>query len=349
MSTEASESKGSFRAGLYALAIPAIMTAIALGAAYSEREKTNYYAHTLLRLSPRHPKIIFTTNEDRPGIDEIQLELMVMMKSRQVMNNALSDSEVVKRELIKGKPDAVAWLASQIQVKALGGGFIEIGMEGDQPQDLPVIVNAVAKAYLNEVVNRDVTLRQKRLDELTKIWATFQRDSKSKRNAIRKLKTNSGSDDKPTLTLMQQYAIENQAMIKREMLEIDAKIRRLEGESEGLLGKPSAKTTDHSEAAKTQEERAAGLKSMIAILSKQKDRLTKEYDLSNEDQTKVIGSNLDLTDMTQAIAFSEQAAKTVGEEIEKVKVELNAPRRVEIYDMAIPPTIKTMPSERNKK
>jgi succinoglycan biosynthesis transport protein ExoP len=90
-----------------------------------------------------------------------------LIKSHDVMNRALNDQEfgVAKLEVLRNEPDPFLFLDENVQVTFQEGNeIITVGMKSENSENAQKIVNAVVKAYLKQVVEREV-LRKKELLE----------------------------------------------------------------------------------------------------------------------------------------------------------------------------------------
>ena len=155
---------------------------------------------------------------------------------------------------------------------------------------------------------------------------------------MHKLALSAGSDDKETLTLMQQYEIERQSRIKQEMLSLDSEIRRYGAELEVLKeGKVMPEAPEGIAPAKAAKERIGQLTYKTVILSKLRSHLHLEWEGSKEQAKVMTVKALDLTQMKQEIALAEKTAEVIGNEIEVLNVELQAPPRVRMLESAVVP------------
>lgn len=284
-----------------------------------------YKATALLMVSANHPKILFDTNEPKQDLAAFQRQTLAVIKGRMVMNAALSDPNLVELKIGEGESDRAAWLASQLKTSFVGE-ILEIRMDGEEKAVLPIVVNAVANAYLTEIVNVEANERQKRLDGLKRIWGKYQDDLRSKRESLRKLAMYAGSDDKDTLTLMKQYQIEQQGRIKGEMLSTESEIRKLKAEIAVLSRRKN-----------TPDSRMEALTEKVEVLTQLEKALRTEWEGSKEVATDLTLKTLDLGQMTEEIRLAEKTALAIGSEIEILKVELQAPSRARMFEQAVEP------------
>lgn len=90
-----------------------------------------------------------------------------LIKSHDVMNRALNDQEfgVAKLEVLRNEPDPFLFLDENVLVTFQEGNeIITVGMKSENSDNAQKIVNAVVKAYMKQVVEREV-LRKKELLE----------------------------------------------------------------------------------------------------------------------------------------------------------------------------------------
>ena len=85
---------------------------------------------------------------------------------------------------------------------------MRLSLAGDRPQDLSALVNAVSDAYLDEVLSKDHTDRSASSSKLKTLLDEYTERLTARRTELRKLAEKVGSDDKNTLALKQQFAIQ---------------------------------------------------------------------------------------------------------------------------------------------
>lgn len=99
------------------------------------------------------------------------------LKSERVLDAALSDSryKIAATETLKAQKDPLRYLEEKLVVDASEGSgeIITVRLEGDRPEDLAPIVNAVKDAFLKTVVDEDVTKKTGVKDLLEKIKLTL--------------------------------------------------------------------------------------------------------------------------------------------------------------------------------
>lgn len=223
------------RRSALALGIAIVLAAAAGPAAWFLIPMT-YKAEAKLHVAAQAPKILFSTvdNSQDLGGDSYkryQSTQQTLLKSHLVLAAALLDPKVAHYKMIRDHVDPIDWLQKTLGVDfASGSEVMEISLSGSDPEEIAGIVNAVKKAYMDEVVNVDLKRRTERFDHLKKMREHYTELLKKKRDTMRKLAESVGSNDRETLALRQQYAMEHLQFLQKERLEIQSQRRRLEVE-----------------------------------------------------------------------------------------------------------------------
>ena len=120
--------------------------------------------------------------------------------------------------MIREQARPADWLAENLQAQFLQGTeVLQISLDGKYPEELARLVNAVTNTYIEEVANGDLKRRVQRRELLKKLSNTKFAELKSRRDALRTLAQKAGSDDRQTLVLKQQYAIELGTDVRKEL------------------------------------------------------------------------------------------------------------------------------------
>lgn len=222
------------RRSLPAIGLGFLAAAIAGPAVWFLMPKS-FSAQARLQIAAQAPKILFQTVETQEvGSDaykRYQSTQQALVKSQLVLNAALSDPKIRNYSTIRKQVDQVAWLQEKLKVDFLTGSEVmEITLSGDNPEEVAGIVNAVKKAYMDEVVNKDAKQRTDRHSNLKKIKDRYAENLKQRRETKRKLAETVGSDDRETLALRQQYAMEHLAHLQKELLSVQSKKRLVQSQ-----------------------------------------------------------------------------------------------------------------------
>ena len=154
---------------------------------------------------------------------------MIQLKSRFVINTALEQPGINELKMIREQARPAEWLAENLQAQFLQGTeVLQISLDGKDPEELARLVNAVTNTYIEEVANGDLKRRVQRRELLKKLSNTKFAELKSRRDALRTLAQRAGSDDRQTLVLKQQYAIELGTDVRKDLREVQSQKRKLE-------------------------------------------------------------------------------------------------------------------------
>ncbi len=130
-------------------------------------------AETLFQVSGTEPVL---AGDSRPEFDAREYELfqktqVALVKSDFVLRAAVRDPAIGSLDMLTGQPDKVAWLAENLEVGFVDDSeilSIRLSSSRGKPEELRQLVDAVAKAYMDEVVydrrqkdlnNRDMLAR----------------------------------------------------------------------------------------------------------------------------------------------------------------------------------------------
>jgi capsular exopolysaccharide synthesis family protein len=216
-----------------ALSVAILLTAIAAPAALFLVPEAKYKAQARLLVAAQPPKVLFQTVETEGHDDykRYQNTQQTLVKSQLVLKAAMRDRKLDNLPMVRKQADPIAWLQDELKVEFVANSEVmEIALSGDSPKELAVIVNAMSEAYMDQVVNFELKPRQERHDRLKTIQTAYKENLKERREMLRKLAESVGSDDRTTLALQQQYAIEHREYLRRQREEVQAKKRVLQAQ-----------------------------------------------------------------------------------------------------------------------
>ncbi len=215
---------------------------LASGSAAAEPEKAaesaaKKYTATAYLLVERHePHILPRSAEkdDPADFESYRATQMQLFKSPYVLIAALRDPKVQKQPGIKreeARHRAVAWLGKEIRVKCpdTKSGVVNVSLTSSDPNEAAVLVNAVVKAYINEVVDVERQMRRDRLSDLQQISAEKENEVRTRREQLKRELETIGAGDEQTMAARMQLAMGMYAEFQREF-------QRMRGERRVLLG-----------------------------------------------------------------------------------------------------------------
>lgn len=189
---------------------------------------SNLTARALLHVEASPPAVVFAKGESRADFQSYQRTQVALVKSRLVLNAALRNPDVANIAVIRDSVDPVAWLQKELQVDfSVAPEILRIALSGSHAEELEVIVDRVAKAYLDEIVNKEDNKKRERLDKLKEIYDRYEDSLRRKRRTVRELSESVGTGDPHTLALKQRFAQEQLAWTEKELLQLESDLRKL--------------------------------------------------------------------------------------------------------------------------
>jgi polysaccharide biosynthesis transport protein len=215
-----------------ALILGVLSGALGAGGAYLFVPPSKYMAQSKLHVATFQPKILLETAEQRSEFRTYQKTQEAMIRSRGVLSKALAAPEVARMELVRRQLDPLEWLERELQIDfANGSEIMRIAMSSHNAGEPAVLVNAVTRAYLDEVVNEGERERQLRVDIMTKQWKDYQETLRSKRVELRKQAALAGSDNQQVVALIRSSKQDNLARAEDDLSRLRNEIRTLEIEA----------------------------------------------------------------------------------------------------------------------
>jgi len=150
--------------------------------------------------------------------------------------------------LLSGEKDQVDWLQEEIRVHFPGDAEImEISLVAGNPEEAAIVVNAVVKAYMEEVFNTTRRERNERRLKLDQIVAEKDVALRKMRDNQQRLAISLGTGDPDALALKQKIAIQEWADFQRQLATTDFHHRQaladLKAQEALLAAAPTIKIT----------------------------------------------------------------------------------------------------------
>jgi capsular exopolysaccharide synthesis family protein len=211
-----------------AMGLAAVCAALATVAAWFLVPPTRYKASVLLQVAALPGKFLLETSDPKPDFKIYQATQLALIKSRLVLNAALNHPGVATlASARKDVGDPVEWLEKQIKVDLpTNSDLIQISIYSEHPEEIAPLANAVADAYMEEIVTKEYNERRARCDRMKEFLDAYQESLTEKRARRRKLAESVGSDNRQTLALRQQAVFEDLAAEKKELARVQAELRR---------------------------------------------------------------------------------------------------------------------------
>ncbi|MHB1424365.1 MAG: exopolysaccharide transport family protein [Gemmataceae bacterium] len=209
----------------------AVFALFASAAAYLVPAK--YTAYALLEIAESEPEPLIPDQKHSSSASERYFEntQVALIKSRPILLAALRRPAVAELGIIRGHEDPAAWLEENLKVAFLEKtDILRISLDGTEPKELAVLVNAVKDAYMEEEVNEHRKKKLKDIDELDRIYLTSSEKIRNQRDALNDLAKKLQSNDVQALNIRQKAALEKYAALQRELTQLQAQIRLTEFE-----------------------------------------------------------------------------------------------------------------------
>jgi len=184
---------------------------------------------------------------------------MARLKSNHVITSALRAPGIASLGVLADKDDPVEWLEHALQIRfPKDGEVMEIKLIGteDEKEDLVNLVNAVVKAYEDEVLARDRQQQANQLERAQRALDDLQQAISQQLEELNHLVEESENVAGDKGRLLQQLDAEDRARIEQEILRLEAQ------------------ATDPAVAGK--EEYASAIHEQIARLNKRSSELRKQ-------------------------------------------------------------------------
>jgi hypothetical protein len=257
----------------------------------------------------------------------------VLIKSRMVIDPALHQPGISELAAIKSQADPITWLEQFLDATRLKDTqLLQIALgahSGASNNGQAVIINAVVRAYMEQVVNSDTKRRADRHAKLKKVKQTYADIIRERRETQRKLALSVGNNAPLTNP-------EKNSMLRRQegLLERQLKLRLDRAEAETLLERRRKLAGAQTEPVRKE---IAQLEDRLAVLTAHERVLQEAIQEVASDKHRSDASALDLRELEDEISQMEGASRKIAAEVEALNIELDASPRVRIIEQAVAP------------
>jgi hypothetical protein len=278
---------------------------------------------TLLHVPPQRG-IVFKEGGGNGDLKNHQRTQVAKLKSRLVLGIALRDPKVAKLSIVQEQIEPVEWLEKEVE-----GDFpdapeiLRISMKGDKPEQLTVLVDAIAQAYKREIVDNEKNKRLEKLNTVRALREKYEEQLRDRQRTQREIEQNAGGQDATARALVLSFERQNLAMNERQLLETQSKLREARTELELLEARGKAPEPTVLEL----RARIASLQGMEKVLVKEFERLRKVVqDLAQN------GSKLDA--FRDDLQHIENLTKRLISEEQALNAELEVPLEFKVLEEA---------------
>jgi hypothetical protein len=312
---------------LYGMAAALVLGGAALGAGATyltlrpAHKEAHYTAYVKLFIQ-RDPEQLLSRE---PRLTDAQFDSLVrtqvaLLRDRAVLYAALRDKRVkpLNLEAEARNIPVVEWLEKGLKVDfPEGPEIMRVSLDGDDPEVPKALVAAVVDAYLEEYSNDLTQRREERIKKLEGIRDNYKRlvdGLRKKRDELNKLV---GLNADKAIAGRQALREKRVERVQTDLVKADADLRRLEIERK------------LAEAREGEKSRLAMLDEQITFNRELKrtleDTLAQLEKAKNDEASHIIGFD----DGKKDLEHAEERLAVVNTEIDKAKVEKEAPSRVQ--------------------
>lgn len=200
-------------------------------------------AAVVFHIASQTPSVLDPTSNSQVDFASYKASQAALVKRRLTLNAALKEPGISGLQVIRtAEPDPLSWLDRKLTVDSrTGSEFMRVSIEGDNGEELRLLLDAVAKAYLADVDERDNGQRRRRLAKLIEVHKSYQEEVTKSQKAIDSIAAALSTKDGPTLIALDSVLREDLRVATRERSAIVDERQLAEGELAGLdavLGKP---------------------------------------------------------------------------------------------------------------
>jgi uncharacterized protein involved in exopolysaccharide biosynthesis len=139
-------------------------------------------ATALFRVDSEPKSLVFDVDRTTQKFEILQKTQLALLKSYFVLQAAIRDQAIASLSIFAGESDPVQWLQDNLAVDfPQQSEILSISLSGDDPsEDQRKVVDAVAKAYVNEVLFADRNRRLVMRDALSRSLSKIDDELKDK-------------------------------------------------------------------------------------------------------------------------------------------------------------------------
>ena len=166
-----------------------------------------------------------------------------LIKSPFVLTSALRRPGISSLSTLSAEDDPVGYLMRNIQVSApMDSEVVQVRMRGEDPKEVTQIVNAVAQAYLSDVVNKEKSERLNRRDMLERKYKENMAEVRSSLDTYNNLAKTLGTADTAEVATQRSLLLDHLGTLRaqlnqtqRDLTLIDAELAIMDAKDRGEI------------------------------------------------------------------------------------------------------------------
>ncbi len=286
----------------------------------------------LLLIEEREPQLLSDAQRPNPAGGDAAVfrrTQVVLLKSRPVLQAALRVRGVADLTIAKQQADPAAWLEKNLDVALIDNtGVVRVRVTEGSAAERAALANAVADAYLEEVVGAEARQKQERREHLHKLRQVYEDSLRQKRKSLHEMGVVLGA----SRSLRQEFDREDLAGFRKELQRV--RLAKVAAQARlNCLKRAAAKEGVPEAAAKLEDE--------VAVLAEQEKLLKGEIaplaEAAEAVSRREMAEKTELASVREEVAAAEQMAKRIASEVAVMEVETQARPRVRLLQRAEAP------------
>jgi len=152
-----------------------------------------------------------------------------------VLNAALQNPKCSELQSRKNEPDLAGWLKSKLRITfPEHSEIMQVSLSGANREELVILVNAVADAYIANVVDAERNLLDERISKLKNIQFEETQKLKDSLNEMRRMAASLGTSETETLNVKQKNMLDELANVRSESIRSQFDLNRANAELASL-------------------------------------------------------------------------------------------------------------------
>lgn len=322
--------KGLRRRWMLALSLGLLCAGTAAAATWFLVPPPKHSARTLLYVPPIRP-FLFHTQEALPRLEDHQRTQVAMIKSRLVLNSALREPKVAQLSVVTQEVEPIDWLEKEIKVDfSTAPEVLRIMMVGDRPEELTVLVDAIRKAYLREIIENEKNKRRERLSTLRELRTKYEEQLRTSRDTQKMIEEKAGGRNAGARTLLLSFVQQHLAAAERELLQTQSDLRKSRLELTVLQAreKKQAESALPDALVNAQTDEAPVIKQLLEKAQKVQERINHNLEVAQrgEEEPAVQQLRRNLQDINELLSAERKKIRTsaIQQLRERARVELAA-------------------------
>jgi hypothetical protein len=285
---------------------------LGIAVSFVDEPAAECYATSLFRVSREQARLLGGSSTQSDAAWEIFCKTQIaLLKSYFVLQSAVRDPKIASLPMLAAADDPIGLLAQRLEVGFYPGSeilYVRMGCSGEEADQVLKIVDAVAKAYEEEVIFKD---RQRQLttrDLLERGYKKLKDDIRQRMEDYQAITREAGLAESAAGQVAQQLDIRRLERVEEELMRLENNLLELQtGGKEGNV--------------KFYEQR-------IAQLSKRQEEL----------EQRIIGRSqpsADLSERRRELEQLQRIADDIANKLELTDIEASAPNRIERIQAAV--------------